>query len=46
MQNFWQNFLSLLCTGIVFVMSLLMQLRPKSWTNEGMITGKDFHLDH
>ena len=39
MQNFWQNFLSILCTGIVFIMSLLMQLRPKFWTKEGMITG-------
>lgn len=38
MQNFWQNFLSILCTGIVFVMSLLMQCRPKSWTKECMIT--------
>ena len=39
MQNFWQNFLSILCTGIVFVMSILMQFRPKSWTKECMITG-------
>ena len=39
MQNFWQNFLSVLCTGVVFLMSLLMQIRPKSWTKECMITG-------
>ena len=39
MQSFWQNFLSFLCTGIVFVVSLLMQIRPASWTKEAMISG-------
>ena len=37
MQNFWENFLSLFCTGIVFVMSIVMHFRPHSWTKEGQI---------
>ena len=37
MQNFWENFLSLFCTGIVFVMSIIMHFRPSSWSKEGKI---------
>ena len=38
MQNFWANFLSIFCTGIVFIMSIVMHFRPKSWTKEKMIS--------
>ena len=38
MQNFWDNFLSIFCTGVVFLMSILMHFRPKSWTKEAMIS--------
>ena len=38
MQNFWANFLSIFCTGIVFIMSIVMHFRPKNWTKEKMIS--------
>jgi hypothetical protein len=38
MQNFWQNFLSLLCTGVVFLVSILLQFRPASWSKENLLS--------
>ncbi|CAG5088000.1 Oidioi.mRNA.OKI2018_I69.PAR.g11698.t1.cds [Oikopleura dioica] len=38
MQNFWQNFLSILCTGVVFLSSILLQFRPQSWSKENLLS--------
>ena len=42
MQNFWENFLSLFCTGIVFIMSIIMHFRPSNWSKEGKPTQKGY----
>ena len=38
MQNFWQNFLSILCTGVVFLSSILLQFRPHRWSKENLLS--------